>query len=140
MTSSAEAFIGDAAIAGRYFYSEGLEGFNFERIELDLPTAIDRILASADAPGDPATGSRRGTAARLARLVLALTLICLSSITMAALGQPIPLVCTEIGLPSYVPVKPSRPRSSLTSTGSLNNVLAMYSARRGSPGHNTAGA
>ena len=47
----AEAFVGDAAIAGRYFYSEGLEGFNFERIELDLATAIDRILASADEPG-----------------------------------------------------------------------------------------
>ena len=47
----AEVFMGDPAIAGRYFYGEGLEGFNFERIELDLPTAIDRIMASADAPG-----------------------------------------------------------------------------------------
>jgi hypothetical protein len=47
----AEIFVGDPAIAGRYFYSNGLDGFNFERAETDVPRAIDRILASAEAPG-----------------------------------------------------------------------------------------
>lgn len=49
----AQAFIGDPAIAGRYYYSEGLEGFNFERASMDVPTAIDRALASAERPGSP---------------------------------------------------------------------------------------
>ena len=63
-----------------------------------------------------------------------------SSKTIAALGQPMPVACTEIGRPSNVPVKPSIPRSSLTRTGSSKNVRATYSARFGSPGHSTAGA
>ena len=64
-----------------------------------------------------------------------------SSNTIAALGQPMPVDCTLIGRPSNVPVKPSMPRSSLTRPGAgSKNVSAMYSARRGSPGHSTAGA
>ena len=63
-----------------------------------------------------------------------------SSYTMAALGQPMPLACTEIGRPSKVPVKPSMPRSSFTWWALSKKVRAMYSARRGSPGHSTAGA
>ena len=34
-----------------------------------------------------------------------------SSKTIVAPGQPIPVPCTETGLPFQVPVKPSRPRS-----------------------------
>ena len=49
----AQAFVGDAAIAGRYFYGEGLAGFNFERQTMDLATAIGRVLESAAAPGSP---------------------------------------------------------------------------------------
>ena len=48
-----------------------------------------------------------------------------SSVTMAALGQPMPEDCTEIGLPSNVPVKPSMPRSPLTWRGLSKNVSAM---------------
>ena len=64
-----------------------------------------------------------------------------SSNTIPHDGQPIPVVCTLIGAPSNVPVKPSIPRSSLTrrKPGS-KNVSAMYFARRGSPGHSTFGA
>ncbi|HWI86726.1 MAG TPA: cupin-like domain-containing protein [Sphingomonas sp.] len=51
--SQAQAFIGDPAIGGRYYYSDGLEGFNFERVEMDVPTAIDRVLAGAATPGAP---------------------------------------------------------------------------------------
>ncbi|HEX5184258.1 MAG TPA: cupin-like domain-containing protein [Allosphingosinicella sp.] len=49
----AEAFVGDPSIAGRYAYADRLEGFNFERIRIDLEGALDRILAGAAAPGSP---------------------------------------------------------------------------------------
>ncbi|GAA0329842.1 cupin-like domain-containing protein [Sphingomonas oligophenolica] len=49
----AEAFVGDQSIGGRYSYAEGLDGFNFDRVEIDLPGALDRILASAAQPGSP---------------------------------------------------------------------------------------
>lgn len=51
--TAAEAFVGDPSIAGRYSYTDGLDGFNFERIAVDLPGALDRILASAAQPGSP---------------------------------------------------------------------------------------
>ena len=63
-----------------------------------------------------------------------------SSATIAALGHPMPVDCTEIGWPSKVPVKPSIPRSELTWRGWSKNVSAMYWAREGSPGKRTAGA
>jgi hypothetical protein len=50
-TTLAQAFVGDPAIAGRYYYADGLKGFNFERQDMTLPAAIDRILASAASPG-----------------------------------------------------------------------------------------
>jgi len=46
-----EAFVGDAAIQGRYAYGRDLEGFNFTRIETDLTSAIDRIVTNAATPG-----------------------------------------------------------------------------------------
>ena len=51
--TAAEAFIGDPSIAGRYAYTDGLDGFNFDRIEIDLPGALERILASAAHPESP---------------------------------------------------------------------------------------
>ena len=63
-----------------------------------------------------------------------------SSNTMAAVGQPMPVDCTEIGLPSKVPVKPSMPRSPFTCLAPSKNVSAMYLARSGSPGTRTASA
>ena len=50
---TAHAFIGEPKIAGRYFYAEEGEGFNFERRNMDLISAIDQILASAATPGSP---------------------------------------------------------------------------------------
>jgi hypothetical protein len=47
----AQAFVGDPAIAGRYYYAEDLSGFNFERHDTTLPAAIERILASAATAG-----------------------------------------------------------------------------------------
>ena len=41
-----------------------------------------------------------------------------SSITIAADGQPIPVACTDTGLPSQVPRKPSIPRSEFVWTTS----------------------
>jgi hypothetical protein len=49
----AQAFVAEADIAGRYFYADGGKGFNFQRVDLDLLTAVDRILESAAAPGSP---------------------------------------------------------------------------------------
>ena len=37
-----------------------------------------------------------------------------------------PVDCTEIGLPSKVPVKPSMPRSPFTCLAPSKNVSAMY--------------
>ncbi|WP_420138192.1 cupin-like domain-containing protein [Sphingomonas sp.] len=45
-----EAFIGSADVAGRYFYSEDLNGFNFERRAMTLRAALDHILS------EPVTG------------------------------------------------------------------------------------
>lgn len=52
-SAPAQAFVGDPAIAGRYYYGEELEGFNFERVDMDARTGIARILASAGTPGSP---------------------------------------------------------------------------------------
>jgi len=46
-----QAFVGKPEIAGRYYYADGLRGFNFDRQDTDLNSAIDRILRSAATPG-----------------------------------------------------------------------------------------
>jgi hypothetical protein len=50
-TQTVEAFVGDPAIAGRYYYGEELEGFNFERVDVNVRTGIERVLASAGTDG-----------------------------------------------------------------------------------------
>ncbi|MBB4618202.1 cupin-like domain-containing protein [Sphingomonas abaci] len=50
---AAEMFVGPPAIAGRYHYGEGADGFNFTRETLPYRAAIDRILATAGADGQP---------------------------------------------------------------------------------------
>ncbi len=45
-----EVYFGDPAIAGKYYYSEGLEGFNFERRMMGFAAAMAAILAAVDAP------------------------------------------------------------------------------------------
>jgi hypothetical protein len=47
----AQAFIGEPSIAGRYFYRDDLDGFNFAREELRISEALERIAASAEKPG-----------------------------------------------------------------------------------------
>jgi hypothetical protein len=46
-----EAFIGAPSIAGKYFYTDDLKGFNFERRRMKLKAAIEAITASVDTPG-----------------------------------------------------------------------------------------
>lgn len=48
-----EAFFGAPQIAGKYYYAEDLQGFNFERRKMRLAAALDLILSSADQPGAP---------------------------------------------------------------------------------------
>lgn len=50
---TAEAFVGDPAIAGRYHYAADLAGFNFTRETLAFGDALTRIAAAADAPEQP---------------------------------------------------------------------------------------
>ncbi|WP_354291874.1 cupin-like domain-containing protein [Sphingomonas sp. PvP055] len=47
---TAEAFVGDPAIAGHYAYGKDLAGFNFARESLRFGDALTRIVAAADAP------------------------------------------------------------------------------------------
>jgi hypothetical protein len=51
--SRVEIFVGAPEISGRYAYGERLEGFNFERRELDLLGALDHVLDSAAQPDSP---------------------------------------------------------------------------------------
>jgi hypothetical protein len=47
----AQAFIGDPEIAGRYFYRDDLDGFNFSREDLRVSEAMEQIGANAEKPG-----------------------------------------------------------------------------------------
>ncbi len=46
-----EAFFGDPAIAGKYYYNAGLNGFNFERRTLRLLEALDAVTEAAEGRG-----------------------------------------------------------------------------------------
>jgi len=46
-----EAFFGEPRIAGRYYYGEGLAGFNFERRAMRLRAALDLMIAGLEQPG-----------------------------------------------------------------------------------------
>ena len=46
----AEAFFGPPDIAGKYFYGDGLDGFNFVRRQIDLGAALDAMIAALDKP------------------------------------------------------------------------------------------
>jgi hypothetical protein len=46
-----EAFFGAPAIAGKYFYTEDLKGFNFERRRMKFGSALESIVSSVNVPG-----------------------------------------------------------------------------------------
>lgn len=48
-----EAFVGAPRIAGKYYYKDDLQGFNFERRRMSLTAALDAMLAALAAPGSP---------------------------------------------------------------------------------------
>jgi hypothetical protein len=48
-----EAFFGAPAIAGKYFYSEDLKGFNFERRRMKFAAALESIVASVGVANSP---------------------------------------------------------------------------------------
>jgi hypothetical protein len=48
-----EAFFGAPAIAGKYFYTEDLKGFNFERRRMKFVAALESIVSSVGVPGSP---------------------------------------------------------------------------------------
>jgi len=48
-----EAFIGAPHIAGKYYYNDDLQGFNFERRRMSLVAALDAMLAGLATPGSP---------------------------------------------------------------------------------------
>ena len=51
--AAVEAFVADAAIGGRYFYSDDLKGFNFEKQSLTLRNLLDRLMRLADESNPP---------------------------------------------------------------------------------------
>lgn len=48
------ATVGPPDIEGRFFYAEGLKGFNFRQEEVPLPVALDTLLKYLDDPSPPA--------------------------------------------------------------------------------------
>lgn len=52
-----DAFFGDPAILGKYYYSDDLSGFNFTRRRMALGAALDLILADAPAAQSVYVGS-----------------------------------------------------------------------------------
>jgi hypothetical protein len=48
----AEAFIGEPGIAGKYYYTDDLKGFNFRRERMSFADALDRIVSTPDRAGE----------------------------------------------------------------------------------------
>ena len=48
-----EAFFGAPAIAGKYFYSDDMKGFNFERRRMKFRDALETIVSYLDQQGSP---------------------------------------------------------------------------------------
>src|SRR3954463_12174888 len=45
-----EAFFGAPQIAGKYYYCDGLDGFNFERRRMRFGAALDAMVSALDRP------------------------------------------------------------------------------------------
>ena len=48
-----EAFFGAPQIAGKYYYADGLDGFNFDRRQMRLSAALDLMLSTMGQAGAP---------------------------------------------------------------------------------------
>ena len=46
-----DTYFGDPAIAGKYYYNPGLDGFNFERRTMKLLEALEAIVEAVERPG-----------------------------------------------------------------------------------------
>jgi Cupin-like domain len=79
--ASVEAFFGDPAIAGKYYYGEGLKGFNFERRMLKFLEALQAIVAAVERPGG--------------RSVYAGSVPCRDCLPGFAAANPMPLLAPE---------------------------------------------
>lgn len=93
-----EVFCGDPAIAGKYYYGEGLKGFNFERRTMRLLEALQAIVAAIERPGE--------------RSVYVGSVPCRDCLPGFAAGNPMPLLAPE-----------SSPRIWL---GTASNVSSHY--------------
>ncbi len=49
----AEAFVGEAPIAGKFYYNEALTGFNFDRQRMTFGEALNRIISGIGQRGGP---------------------------------------------------------------------------------------
>jgi hypothetical protein len=49
----ADVFVGDPKIAGKYYYTSDLKGFNFERRRMRLADAVTAMVATQDRSGEP---------------------------------------------------------------------------------------
>jgi hypothetical protein len=76
-----EVFFGDAAIAGKYYYGEGLQGFNFERRVMGFGAAMQAIVAAVEVPAG--------------RSVYAGSAPCKECLPGFAPGNAMPLLATE---------------------------------------------
>ena len=76
-----EAFFGDSAIGGKYYYGEDLQGFNFERHMLKFPEAMQAIVDAIDEPGG--------------RSVYAGSIPCRDCLPGFAANNPMPLLASE---------------------------------------------
>jgi hypothetical protein len=47
-----EAFVGEPRIAGKYYYGEDLQGFNFARARMRFGAALERILSTSNQAGE----------------------------------------------------------------------------------------
>ena len=76
-----ETFFGDPAIAGKYYYGEGLKGFNFERRMLKFPEALQAVVDAVERPGG--------------RSVYAGSVSCRDCLPGFAASNPMPLLASD---------------------------------------------